>query len=142
MANQTQEMRSIPELIRELREESAVLVRQEVELAKTELGEKASTFGRNAAYLAIGGAVAYAGLIFLLFAVMRLITVGLQSAGVAAATAVWLSPLILGLIVALIGGALIMKSWRTFSHESIVPEKTIQSLKEDTSWTRTKLKEA
>jgi hypothetical protein len=66
----------------------------------------------------------------------------LERAGVAAATAAWMGPLILGLVVAVIGAILIMKAWHTFSEESIVPEKTIQSFKEDTSWTRAKLKEA
>ncbi|MBA4148543.1 MAG: phage holin family protein [Verrucomicrobia bacterium] len=133
---------SIADLLRELREETVTLARQEVALAKTEMKEKAGKLGRNVAYLAVGGLIAYAGLIFLLFAGMRGLTFGLVAGGMNPETALWLSPLIIGLVVLLIGVALAMKAKNAMARESLVPEKTIQSLKEETSWTRAKLKEA
>jgi len=133
---------SIADLLRELREESVTLAKQEITLAKTEMKEKAGKFGRNAAYLLVGGLIGYAGLIFLLFAGMRLLTIGLERAGINPETALWLSPAIIGLAVILIGAILAMKAWHAISRDSLVPEKTIQSLKEETSWTRAKLKEA
>jgi hypothetical protein len=138
----THETHSIPELLRELRDESTMLFRQEVALARTELKEKATKLSRNAIYLAAGGVIAYSGLIFILLAVMRLITVGLVAAGMEPQTAAWLSPLILGLIVGIIGVAMLMKGKRTLAEESLVPEKTLQSLKEDASWTRAKVQHA
>ncbi|MFN7141201.1 MAG: phage holin family protein [Limisphaerales bacterium] len=141
-AEATHGRHSIADLLRELREESVTLVKQEVALAKTEMKEKAAKIGRNAAYLVVGGLIGYAGLIFLLFAGMRGLTLGLVAAGIQPETALWLSPLILGAVVVLIGVALAMKAWNAISEESLVPEKTIQSLKEETSWTRAKLKEA
>jgi hypothetical protein len=139
---ETEERHSIADLLRELREESVTLVKQEVALAKTEMKEKGAKLGRNAAYLAAGGLIGYAGLIFLLFAGMRLLTLGLVRAGIDPAIAAWLSPAILGTAVLLIGVILAVKAWKTISHESLIPEKTIQSIKEETSWTRAKLKEA
>jgi hypothetical protein len=138
----THELHSIPELLRELREESSTLFRQEIALAKTEVKEKASKLSRNAIYLVAGGVVAYSGLIFILLAVTRLISVGLVAAGMEAATAAWVGPLILGLLVAIIGTAMLMKGKRTLAEESLVPEKTLQSLKEDKSWTRAKVQQA
>jgi hypothetical protein len=133
---------TIPELLKELRVESSTLIRQEIALAQTELKEKGARFGKNAAYLAGGGLVALIGAIFILFAVMRLLTLGLMAAGLQPETAAWLSPALLGLLVAGLGAAFIIKAKNALAKESFVPEKTLQSLKEDTSWTRTKLKEA
>ena len=98
--------------------------------------------GRNVGYLAIGGLIAYAGLIFLLFAGMRLLSVGLINAGLDAQLVAWLSPAIIGLAVITIGAVLILKAKSAFSKESLMPKKTIQSIKEETSWTRAKLNEA
>ena len=133
---------SLGGLIRELRDETTTLLRQEVALAKTEMSEKASKFGRNAAYLAVGGLVAYAGLMFILLTLMRLTSLGLLSAGLSAATTAWLAPAIIGVVVAIIGYALVQKAINTFSRESLAPEKTIQSLKEDKQWTQEKLSRA
>jgi len=133
---------SLASLIRELRDESTTLLRQEVALAKTEMAEKAAMIGRNSIYLAIGGLVAYAGLIFILVSVMRLMWLGLLKAGLSDSVAQWLAPAIVGLIVAGIGYGLIQKAKSTLSRESIAPTKTIQSLKEDKQWTQEKFSRA
>lgn len=133
---------SLSGLIRELRDETTTLLRQEVALAKTEISEKASKFGRNAAYLAVGGLVAYAGFMFILLTIMRLIFSGLIQAGLSEAVASWLAPAIIGLVVAGIGYALVQKAINTFSREPLAPEKTIQSLKEDKQWTQDKFSRA
>jgi len=133
---------SFASLIRELRDESTTLVRQEVALAKTELTEKASMLGRNSIYLAIGGLVAYAGFIFILQSIMRLMLLGLVKAGLSEGVASWLAPGIVGLVIAGVGYALIQKAKSTLSHESLAPQKTIQSLKEDKQWTQEKFSRA
>lgn len=133
---------SIAELLRELREETVTLAKQEVALAKAEMKEKAGKIARNTVYLAVGGLVAYAGILFLLVCAMRALTLGLFYAGMAPVTAAWLSPLILGAVVFLIGAAMASKGLKAIKREPLVPEKTIQSIKEETSWTRAKIKEA
>jgi xanthine/uracil permease len=133
---------SLSGLIRELRDETTTLLRQEVALAKTEMSEKASTFGRNAIYLALGGAVAYAGFIFILLMMAALIYNGLLSAGLTLGTAQWLAPGIVGVVIGVVGYALIQKALNTFSREGLAPEKTIQSLKEDKRWTEEKFSRA
>jgi xanthine/uracil permease len=113
-----------------------------VALAKTEMSEKASKFSRNAVYLAIGGLVAYAGFMFILLMLMRLLSLGLIRMGLSEGLVSWLAPAIIGLIVAAVGYALVQKAINTFSRESLAPEKTIQSLKEDKQWTQEKFSRA
>jgi len=128
------EEESVADLIRDLRDEAFNMVRQQIELAKTETSEKVSKFGRNSAYLAAGGAVIYAGVLFLLAGLTFLGYVGLTAAGVAPATALWLMPLIVGVIVAVIGYVLVQKAISTFKNTSVVPEKTVNTLKEERVW--------
>jgi hypothetical protein len=133
---------SLSSLMRELKDETTTLLRQEVALAKAEMSEKASLFGRNAAYLAIGGAVAYAGFVFILLMLAFLIMSGMVSAGLSIETARWLAVGIIGIVIGAVGYALIQKAINTFSRESLAPEKTIQSLKEDKRWTEEKFSRA
>jgi hypothetical protein len=133
---------SLPSLLRELRDETTTLVRQEVALAKAEMSEKASKLGRNAAFMAIGGIVLYTGLIFVLLAFRDLLMSGLVNAGVTLGTATWLSSIIIGLIVAIIGAALLAKGKKAISQEGLAPEKTIETLREDQQWAKQRLKRA
>jgi xanthine/uracil permease len=131
--------RSATDLLKELRDEVTHLVRQEVALAKTELSEKASRFTRNGAYLGIGAVIAFAGLVILLFAVSAGLYVGLVAAGVSNATAGWLAPLVVGLVVAAIGYGLVQKAMNTFKHESAVPERTVQTMADNKQWIKEKV---
>ena len=132
------DQRSFTDLIRELRDESMTLVREEVALAKTEVGEKVSQAGRNTAMLVIGGAIAHLGLIFLLLALSE----GLHAMFIAADLPFhgdWLAPLIVGLVVGVIGLAMLMKAKNSLAHTSVVPRKTVQTLKDDKRWIKEKV---
>lgn len=131
--------RSIPELIKRLRDETTTLFRQEVALAKVEMSEKVSRVSRNGIYLAIGGLVAYAGLVFLLQGLSRLILVGLIEAGVSEGVAVWVAPMIVGVVVGAIGYGFIQKAISTLKREGVKPEKTVQSLQENKEWVKQKM---
>src|SRR5579884_3792970 len=91
--------RSLGDLFAELSRETTELVRQEMDLAKTEMSHKAAEAGKDVSYLAAGGAVAYAGLL----AVIAAVIIGLAQAGVTW----WVSALLVGLVVAAIGAGLI-----------------------------------
>lgn len=134
------EERTIVDLLKELRDESLTLMRQEIALAKTELAEKTSRVGRNVAYLAVGGLILYAGLLFLLGAAMYAIFVGLLKADLSANIASWLAPLIVGAIVGGIGYAFVHKAISTLRHESALPRKTVESLQEDKEWLANKIR--
>lgn len=60
--------RSIAELFSELSRKTTALLRQEVQLAKAEITQKASRVGKNVGFLVIGGVVAYTGVLALVAA--------------------------------------------------------------------------
>ena len=129
---------SIADLVKDLRDDATLLLQQEMALAKTEISEKMAHFLRNAAYAIAGSLVAFVGLIFVLQSVTVLIGLGLKKAGLTDDQILWLAPLILGVIVAVIGAILISKGIAAMKKESLVPEKTISSLKKDKEWIQNK----
>lgn len=131
--------RSVGELFKQLRDETTTLFRKEVQLAKVETLEKARVYGRNGAVLAVGGALAFAGLIVLLMGLGYLLSAGLVKAGLSLATAAWLGPLIVGVVVAIVGYVMIRKGINALKRESPVPEQTVRSLQENQEWIKQKL---
>ena len=118
-------------LIRDLRQETVDLIRQEIRLAKTEMSEKASCFARNAAALVLGGFVAYAGVIALLVGLGFLLTLLFVKMGFKQEIAEFAGLGIVGLIVSVVGMVLVTKAIKALSSDSLAPEKTIESLKGD-----------
>ena len=106
------EQESITDLVKELRDETINMVRQQIELAKTETSEKVSSLGSNAASISAGGAVLYAGFLFLLAGITFLGYVVLTTLGLSPAISLWLMPLITGIIVSLIGWSMISGSMK------------------------------
>ena len=125
---QRNEDRSLGELFGDLARETGTLVRQEVELAKTEMGEKAARVGREVGILAAGGLVAYAGFLVLLFALVA----GLVAAGMP----VWLAGLIVGIVVAGVGYLLVQRGLSAVRRTSLAPTQTVETLKDDVEWAK------
>ena len=130
---------SIPGLLRELRDESTTLLRQEVALAKTEIKENVVRMGGHAIQIAIGGFVTYAGVIVLLIGLGHLLGVLLVRLGMDAVLAQWLAPCAVGLLVAIIGWAMLSKAKSAFGHDDLTPRQTIDSLQENKQWAESKL---
>lgn len=131
MATNTSDTRSLGELFASLSKDTTTLVRQEIELAKTEISEKVSDAVKNVVALVVGGAVAYAALILILAAV---------AVGLAQIMEPWLAVLIVGVVVAIIGLVLVQKGLSALKNLSLVPEKTIETLKEDKEWAQQQMK--
>jgi hypothetical protein len=119
--------RSLGELFSELAQETTTLVRQEVNLAKTEMSEKASRVGKDVGFLAAGGAVAYAGLLAIIAGVIFLLGLVIP---------LWLSALLVGLVVAGVGYFLVRKGLDALKQEDLAPRETIETLKEDKEWAK------
>jgi hypothetical protein len=117
-------------LFRALTGDTRTLVRQEVQLAKTEISEKISRLGWNAVSLAIGGFVAYAGLIAFLLGLGWLLAWFFAKVGLQPVFAGFLGLATIGLLVMVIGGAMIFKGVKTISRESLAPQRTLQTLQE------------
>lgn len=137
VANVKEEL-SIVQLLRELTTATRTLLKQEVDLAKTEMTEKASRVGANLGSLAVGGAVAFLGALALLAAVVYGLT-SILSKLMSLGVAVWLAPLIVGGILAAVGYSLVKKALETLKRESLAPEKTTQSLQENKEWLKEKI---
>ena len=123
---------SIVDLLKNLRDDTTNLVRNEISLAKTEISEKISSASRNVGYLAAGTLVAYAGLVLFLQGVGFLIRQLLIAGGMSEASATWLGFFIVGAIVCGIGAALVKK-------ERLTQTKTAATLKQDKEWVQSKM---
>jgi hypothetical protein len=139
MASTVREERSLGQLLRELTQELSTLLRQEVALAKTEMSEKAARTGANLGALAVGGAVVFAGALALLFAVVNALTTLLVRV-VSPEVAVWLAPLLVGVVLAFVGIGMAKKALAALREEGITPQRTTQSLQENKEWLREKIK--
>ncbi len=119
--------RSLGELFAELAQETGKLVREEVNLAKTEMSQKASRVGKDVGFLAAGGAVAYAGLLAIIAGVIAVLGLVIP---------LWLSALLVGLVVAVAGYFLVRRGLDALKREDLAPRETIQTLKEDKEWAK------
>ena len=126
----------ITDLIKELRDEFVHLFRQEVNLAKTEASEKAGFFAAQAGKAAAGGAVLAIGLLGLLIAVSFLLggLIDWVIPHLNASAANGLGFLVTSIPAALIGYSLFNAAKKKMAGESLAPERTIQSLKDDKQW--------
>jgi tetrahydromethanopterin S-methyltransferase subunit C len=125
---------SLAELTKQLSDQTTALARKEVELAKAEMSLKAKRLGIGA------GAFGAAGLIGVL-ALGAMTTAAILA--LAEAVDTWLAALIVGLIYAAVAGilALIGRS-RVQAGTPPVPERAIESSKEDVEAAKRSAKEA
>ena len=129
---------SLGALIRDLTREISLLFHQEVELAKTELGEKTALIGRSVAAIAVGGAIALLGALALLAAVVTGLG-ALLGTFLPTGIAVFLSPLVVGAALAFFGYTRIQTALATLRREGLVPKQTTESLQENTQWLKAKI---
>jgi|ERR1051326_890749 hypothetical protein len=121
---------SVIGLVRNLAQETKTFFRQELELAKTELAEKLKAMAGRSASLAIGGFIAYAGLIVFFIGLGEIIAFAFQKAGMDPALSQFLGFCIIGLIVAGAGVAMLITALKAFRAESLAPERTLHTLQQ------------
>jgi uncharacterized membrane protein YqjE len=122
-----EDTRSLGELFAELASETTNLVRQEIQLAKTELTQKATSAGKDVGMIGAGGALAYAGLL----ALMAALIIGLGQV-----IPMWASALIVGLVVVGIGYMLIQRGLTALKNIDPTPRQTLETLQEDKEWAK------
>ena len=101
------------------------IVRGEVQLAKTEIKEDAGKMGKALGKIGAAVFLALVGFIFLMLGVTYLLNKSLE---------MWISAGIVGLVLLVIGAILGMASKNQMQEANMVPDKTIDSLKEDKEW--------
>lgn len=131
------ERESIPQLLGDLIKELRDLLQQEIALAKTEVRENLSRFQQHLALIAVGGALLLAAALFLLAALNRGVT-SLLAQFIDLEVAVWLAPLLLALVVGGAGVLVLKRGTRALAADHLVPEKTLDTLKENQRWIREK----
>lgn len=125
---------SISELLKDLATETSTLVRQEIDLAKAEMTDRGKRAGRGAGMLAAG-------------AVAALLALGALTAGFIAALDLvmptWLAALIVTAIHGVIASVLVQTGRKQVQEAAPpVPEDTIESVKEDVQWAKTRTRSA
>lgn len=124
--------RPIPVLLRELGDEIATLVRQEMALARVELTEKAQTAGASAGMFGAGamlGLGAFGALTAFLIAVIAL------------ALPVWAAALIVAVVYGIAAYVLALRGRDKLKQAAPpIPEQTAQTVREDIEWAKTRTK--
>lgn len=126
MTAQERDERSLGDLFAELSRDTSTLVRQELELAGAEMGQRISHVGKDVATLVLGGMVAYAGFLALVAALILVLgELGLPW---------WLAALLVGVLVVGAGYALVRRARVALQRADLLPRQTIETLKEDREW--------
>jgi hypothetical protein len=124
--------RSIGELLKQLSEQTATLVREELELAKAEMRQKGKRAGLGLGLIGGGG-------------ILALAAVGALTATLIMLLAEWMDAWLAGLIVTLLcaaGAALLALSGKERVGEATppLPEQTVETVKEDVQWAKTQIR--
>jgi fatty acid desaturase len=123
--------RSTIELVRAIAQDSSMLVRKELELARLEIKEAAMARAKGAAAF---GAAAFMGMLALIFLAI--------TAAVALDIVLpkWLAWLIVGGAFLLLAGMAAIFGLRKMKRPSMKPEETVRTVKEDVEWAKAQLK--
>jgi uncharacterized membrane protein YqjE len=126
LRSRTGEERSIGELFGELSQDMALLVRQETQLAKTEMQQKLSKVTTDLVALATGGIVAYlGGLALTAFVILLLID-----------PKPWLAALIVGAVMGVVGWVMLQRGLKELKRTDPTPRRTVESIKDDIQWAK------
>jgi uncharacterized membrane protein YqjE len=124
--------RPLPELLKQLSQETTRLVHQELDLAKAELTQKGKQAGMGAGLF---GAAAAIGLLAL---------AALTTCFILALDAVmpaWLAALIVAVVYGVIAAVLAMQGRNKVRQATPpVPEQTVETVKEDVAWAKTQMR--
>jgi uncharacterized membrane protein YqjE len=129
------ELRDRPtgELLKELSDQTTTLVKQEVDLAKAELAEKAGQAGKGAGMFGGAGLFGWGAFATLTVCVIALLATAVDH--------VWLAALIVTVVYAAVAGVLAMTGKQKVKQATPpVPEQARDSVKEDVRWAKTRAK--
>ncbi|HEX2105851.1 MAG TPA: phage holin family protein [Solirubrobacteraceae bacterium] len=126
--------RSIGELFSKLSNETSTLIRQEMALARAELAEKGKEAGKGAGLFGGAGAVGLLGAGALTAGIILLLDLVI---------AAWLAAILVGLVYVAVAAFLGLKGRdRIQAATPPVPEQTVDTVKEDVEWAKTRAQSA
>jgi hypothetical protein len=125
----TAEERSLGELFGELSQDVGLLVRQEAQLAKTEMQQKLSRITTDLVALGLGGVVALVGGLALTSALILLLIdpIGLRP---------WLAALLVGAVLGGVGWAMLQRGLKDLKRTDPTPRRTVETIKNDIDWAK------
>lgn len=121
----TQQETSLGDLFSRLSEQASTLIRQEIQLAQTEMTRKATKAGRNAAFIALGAVIAL-GAFFSVIAALILVLAQVMEA--------WLAALIVAVVLAIAAALLIQYGISKLKQIDPAPRRTIETMRENKEW--------
>ena len=127
--------RSIGTLLRDLAEGSATLVRDEVRLARLEIGGVAAGIGKGTAWIATAAVLALLGSLCLIAGIVLLIGDQWLPADL-----YWVAALILLVITGGIAAWFAKRGMALLSPSQLAPHETVTTLKEDKEWLKQQLR--
>jgi MFS family permease len=126
--------RTLAELARQLSEQTTDLVRKEVELAKAELQMKGKRIGIGAGMFGGAGALGFYALGGLMATLILVLATAMDG---------WLAALIVTVAFAAVAGILaLLGKNKVEAGTPPVPERAVDSVKEDVQWTKQRAKAA
>jgi hypothetical protein len=125
------EERSISDVVQDILRNLQEMVRSEIRLAKVEIRGEAKLAISSGVWIAAGGVAAMSALNFMLWTLAY---------GLATRMSMWAATLIVALVMAATGAALIMSGIRRAKHINPIPERTLESVKENLEWMRPQTK--
>ncbi len=125
---------SLVDLVRQVQDDLTALVRQEIQLARTELHEIAAHLARNAVLLAVALVAAAGAGLLLLAAIAYGVWTAFLAAGVPAGVATWLAPLVVAALAAVLAAILARRALSALRQRPPVPRETIASITETRQW--------
>ncbi|CAN5747666.1 phage holin family protein [soil metagenome] len=123
--------RSTQDLLSDFGSQVGALLRQEVELAKIETKEQLTRAGKAGAMFGAAGVAGFMALLLISFA---------AAWGLAAVLPDGLAFLIVGIVYAVAAAILLASGRKKAKGISVVPQQTVQTLKEDAQWARAQRK--
>ena len=124
---------SASELVKQLSEQTSRLVRQELELAKAELSIKGKKAGVGAGMFGGAGVLG-------LYAGAALVAAAIAALSLAVAT--WVAALIVAVVIGAAAGIVALAGKKRVEQAlPPVPEDSVESVKEDVQWTKTRARQ-
>jgi hypothetical protein len=124
--------RPLPELLKQLSEETTRLVRQELELAKAELTQKGKQAGAGAGLFGAAGAIGFLALAALTTCFILALNAVMPA---------WLAALLVAVVYGVVAAVLAMRGRAKVKQATPpVPEQTIETVKEDVEWAKTQMR--
>ncbi|MGB2636986.1 MAG: phage holin family protein [Candidatus Acidiferrum sp.] len=126
-----QTQRSVSDVLQDIVGNLQQIIRNEFRLARVEIKEKAARAKQPATILASGVVIGLYGFGFLLLALVYALSIVIPT---------WLAALLVGVVLVIAAAILVASGCNALKQVDPVPEKTVQTVKENVQWAKEQIK--